>query len=191
MRFRVVLILVLSTAISCTNSSFAPFVDPISPPDQAASELPSAEMTEITVTDGNVADGITPAQVSLRIRSANGNPIEGVTMSLWASGSDNVLVPCTASDSLGQSRCLLYTTKAEVKNLKLSGPISLASWVAFAAPKPLRSNFSFVSSAMDMKLPSGRRVISTSGIVEGPFVKKDSQGVIRLRSSVLSSVIND
>jgi hypothetical protein len=184
------LVLLFSFSIAaCSNSSFVPVIQPIG--DHEVSEVPSPEMTEISVTNDNVADGITPAQVNLRIRSAKGNPIQGITMSLWASGVENVLVPCTPSDQLGQSRCLLYTTRAEVKNLKLTGPMSMTSTVAFIAPRPLRSNFSFVSSAVDVRIPSGRRVIATSGIVEGPFVKKDNNGVIRLRSSVLSSVINE
>lgn len=182
--------LVAMSLLGCSNSSFDAFLEP-DPPETINAELPSPEMTEIEISNDNVADGITPALVNLRIRSANGNPVEGVTMEISVSGSDNVVVPCTASDKKGQSRCMVYTTQAGLKSLKLTGVFSMTSSVMFMAPKPLRSNFAFVSTAVDMRLPSGRRVIATSGITESDFIQKDVHGMVRLRSSVLSSIIND
>lgn len=183
-----VLILFALFVMSCTNSSFDAYLPPV---ETVAAEVPDPNMTEIEITDDNVADGITPATVNLRFRSAAGNPVAGIDMSLWASGSDNVVVPCTTSDANGRSRCLLYTTRAEVKSLRLTGAFTMTSSIAFTAPKPLRSNFSFVSAAGDARLPSGHRLVSTAGIVEGPFRQKDSLGHVRLRSSVLSSIIDE
>ncbi|KYG65533.1 hypothetical protein AZI86_00185 [Bdellovibrio bacteriovorus] len=182
--------LVTLSILGCSNSSFDAFIAP-EVPETINAEAPSADMTEINISNDNVADGITPALVNLRIRSATGNPVEGVTMGISVSGPDNVVVPCTTSNKQGQSRCMIYTTRAGLKSLKLTGAFSLVSSVMFIAPKPLRSNFAFVSTAVDMRLPSGRRVIATSGITESDFIQKDSQGTLRLRSSVLSSIIND
>src|SRR5690349_6685719 len=85
------LVLILSTlfVMSCTNSTFDAYLPPV---ETIAAEVPDPNMTEIEITDDNVADGITPATVNLRFRTTSGKPVEGVDMSLSVSGTDNVVV---------------------------------------------------------------------------------------------------
>lgn len=187
--FQILFLLTCSVLIfvSCKNASFDAALDF---PETSMDEM-SPDKSEITVSNDNVADGVTPAQVTIIARSYRGSPIAGMKMSIAASGSANVIVPCTTTDTSGLSRCWLYTTRAEIKTIQILGAVTKKIDVVFQSPRPLRSNFAFVSSGGDLKLPSGHRVISTSGSIESDFIQKDTQGAVRLRSTVLSSVIPD
>jgi hypothetical protein len=173
--------------LSCTNSSFDAFMLPT----PEVTDAPSTEASDIEISGDNIADGITPARVTLTLRTAKRLPIVGMTPAIAVSGTQNIVVPCTTSDANGTSHCWLYTTRAELKTISIVGVVSMSKEVSFTQPVPLKSNFAFVSSASDVTAVSGHRIISTSGIIESDFVQKDSTGKIRLRSSVLSSVIND
>jgi len=177
----------LCALLSCTNSSFDAYLQPA----LDVVDAPSSEASEIEISDDSVADGVTPALVTLTLRTAKRIPVVGMTPAIAVTGTQNIVVPCTASDADGRSRCWVYSTRAELKWVSIVGPISMTKEVTFARSAPLKSNFAFVSSASDARAVSGHRVISTSGISESDTVQKDAGGKVRLRSSVLSSVIND
>lgn len=175
--------------MACHNSAFdsaMSVVEPIMDP-----HMPSAEKTEISISDDNFADGVTPALVQVKLKSGMGAPVVGANIGIEVSGTNNVVVPCTSSDQQGLSKCWVYTTKAEIKRIRITGAINKTADLSFQPPLPLRNNFAFVSAATDQKLPSGHRIISTAGIVEAPTRLKDVNGVVRVRTSVLGSIINE
>lgn len=108
----------------------------------------SAAMSTLVVTSDNVADGLTPAQVTLLIRTASGEPVQGARMALLVSGSQNVVIPCGLTDHRGFSQCRIFSTKAEQKTIVAKGIIDLKAQTIFAAPnssfsrrsQPLQSN---------------------------------------------------
>jgi|GEM_PF-5108255 Bacterial Ig-like domain (group 1). len=169
---------------ACGKASFDPFMSGLE-------DNPSLEHSRMNVTANNVADGMTPAQVTLEIRSASDIPLAGVNMTLTVTGDNNVIVPCTTTDANGLSSCKIYSTKAEQKSITAWGSINLKSDTQFTRPRFSRTMLSFVGGASMQKLASGHKIFTTTGIVETPAAQKDSNGVLRLYSSVLGSVIGD
>jgi hypothetical protein len=87
--------------------------------------LPSAATSTIVVTDPNLADGATPAEVTITIRDALGNAVPGVTPTFAVSGTANTLGACAATDSAGQAVCEITSTKAEGKTVSLLTPVAV------------------------------------------------------------------
>lgn len=170
---------------ACGRSSFNPEMP------GTLSDDPSEVMSTLTVTDDNVADGMTPANVTLKVLTGKGHPVVGVRMELAVTGSENVIVPCTTTDENGTATCKIYSTKAEEKKISASGKFVLWGDTTFKAPQPMRSAFAFVSSGDVAVLPSRHKIIATSGISETNTVLKDGQGTMRIQSSVLSSIVSD
>ncbi len=145
----------------------------------------------MTVSHPNVADGITPADVTLEIKSEKNEPIEGLSMELQATGTQNVMVPCTKTNASGISRCKLYSTKAEWKTVMTMGVIQLSKATEFIVPSPSRSSSAFVSSGNAQNLPSGHKIITSSGIMETPAIGKDVASKVRVHSSIQGALFGN
>lgn len=168
---------------ACGNASFDPYVGGI--------EVASSAMSSIAVSQNNIADGITPANVTVQLKTASGSAVANANLNLWVSGSNNVIVPCGKTDEKGMARCRFYTTTAESKTVRASGDVTLWADTNFMAPKPSRSAVAIVSSGAVITLPSGHKIISTTGISETPARQRDSYQVVRLHSSIHGSIISD
>lgn len=178
--------ILLSVATSgCLRASFAPGIP------TTTDMKPSALTSKMTVSEPNVADGITAADITLEIRSAGNVPISGALMNIQSTGSQNVVVPCSASNANGISRCKLYSTKAEWKTVVAVGSIQLSKSTEFVAPSPSLSLFQFVSSGNAQVLPTGHKITSTSGIIEAPTVGLDIHGKRRVHTSVQGALFGN
>ncbi len=85
----------------------------------------SALTSTIVATDPNLADGSTPAEVTITLRDAFGNAISGLTPTYSVSGTSNTLGDCTATDSAGEAVCEVTSTKAEGKTFSLLTPVAV------------------------------------------------------------------
>ncbi|MES2528635.1 MAG: Ig-like domain-containing protein [Bdellovibrionota bacterium] len=100
---------------------------------------PSVANSSITGTTPVVADGTTTSTITITIKDASNNPISGTTPTFSATdtGSVNVYGVCSATNASGISTCTLSSTKAEVKTLSLTSPVSKAgSNVTFIPDSP-------------------------------------------------------
>lgn len=150
---------------------------------------PSLDKSWMTVTTPQPADGITPSLVTIKMVSASGKALAGVSMDLEVSGSDNVIVPCSLSDSAGLMSCRVYSTKAEMKSVKASGLISFESQTQFESVTPTLSVTGVSSMGSFQRTLGGYYVTVSAGQVESPFYVKDSMGTTRLRSSLLGVML--
>ncbi len=173
-------------AIGCSKASFNP-----SRPGTVASGDASELMSKIEVTDNNIADGTTPAEVTLIVMSQSGAPVVGAEMSISVTGYENVIIPCTKTNELGRSRCKIYSTRSERKRITARGGITLSTDTWFHAPNPTRSSFAIVSSGSSEILPSGHLMITTGGVVESPSMQTDTNGAVRAHTSILGIFLND
>ena len=163
-------------------------------PTSGKALLPSETMSKIEISKDNIADGITPAIVTITVHNSKGTPIEGVVMTLWVSGSDNVIIPCGTSDAQGVSRCKIYSTKAEHKMVRAMGTTSsvvLALETDFKSPRPTMSSFAIVSAASIDNDTFTNRMITTLGMNESDAAQYDSNGVLRVHSTIQGAVLND
>lgn len=172
--------------IGCGRSSFLN-----GQPAAPKNTTPSLKVSDVQISQGNVADGVTPAEVTVTLKNDQGEPIVGAPMTLTVSGSDNVVVPCTNTDVHGIARCRVYSTKAETKTFTFNGSMFAVKDVDFFTQRPQRAAFSFVGSAAVDQLPSGHKIISSSGLVEGPVTMRDSNGVIRVYTSIHGAMLGN
>jgi hypothetical protein len=86
---------------------------------------PSSLNSTIEVTDPNLANGTNAATVTISIRDAFNNPVQGVTPTYAVSGTSNNLSACSITNSSGLSTCGFTTTKAEAKTVSLVTPVSV------------------------------------------------------------------
>ncbi|MBX2989375.1 MAG: hypothetical protein KF802_15920 [Bdellovibrionaceae bacterium] len=63
--------------------------------------------------------------------------------------------------------------------------------VEFFPPPPNKMLFSIVSGASLHTHSSGRKILATSGITEGPISLKDSNGVSRVSTSHLPTLMTE
>ncbi|WP_413558358.1 Ig-like domain-containing protein [Bdellovibrio sp. HCB209] len=168
----------------CFNSSFQPSL---------TTPIPTNDGTSvIEISEGNIADGITPTELSVWIKSAAGIPAEGVLPTISTSATNIVVVPCNVTDSNGLSRCKVYSTSAGKKSFTITSPFSsITLEIDFLRPKALHGSFAVVSGSTYQSVPAGNKVISASGIVESNINQKDNAGIDRLHSSHLSTIINE
>lgn len=146
--------------------------------------VPSEKNSTMTVTENNVADGITAAVVSVNIKDVKGAPVKEFPVSLSVTGSHNVIVPCPKTDMTGSSRCLVYSTQSERKWIKLASPVSFAMETMFYPPKPDRSGASIVSGGSNEVLISGHKIVTTAGVSESDTQLADNSGVQRAQTSI-------
>lgn len=169
---------------ACFNSSFTPSL-PVSAPITEGTSV-------VEISDGNIADGITPTELSVWIKDSAGYPAEGVLPTISTDANDIVLIPCNTTDANGLSRCKIYTTSAGRKSFIISSPFrTMTLDINFLAPKPLHGSFGVVTGSTIQKIPAGNKVISASGIIESSINQKDTAGRDRLHSSHLSTIVND
>lgn len=153
-------------------------------------ETPSAEKSVITVSSPLVADGVTPAEITIEIKNWYGTVLPGITVNLTVTGSANTVVPCTPSNSSGISRCKIYTTKSETKLVSIWGPMTLSKSLFFDVHQIQQNVFDVVSSSGDETHMTGYRVVSNAGITETAAVVRDSSGARRVHSSIQGLVFN-
>ena len=104
-----------------------------------------AYTTTISGTTNKVADNIDSSTITITVMNA-GVPVAGTVPTFSVSGSNNFILPCTATDAAGSSTCTLRSTKAEVKTIKVLTPnTSTTSSVTFIAG--VVANTSTIASA--------------------------------------------
>lgn len=186
-----VVVAVASIQVACSRSSFDAGMakDPKVVPDSRAI---SSSKSTISVTTDQYADGSSPAEVTITLRTGESEPVVGLQMALEVTGSNNVVTTCSLSDEHGVSRCRIYSTTAETKTVKAVGEIVLVSNTRFLDQLPSSSAFQVVSSAGDDEVsPSGPRLVATAGIIESDAQLRDSSGNVIVYSSILGSVLGE
>lgn len=88
---------------------------------------PVAVNSSITGTGSVAADGTSTSTVTITLKDANNNFVQGVvpTFSATDTGSTNLYGACSSSNASGASNCTLKSNKAETKTLSITSPISL------------------------------------------------------------------
>ncbi len=85
----------------------------------------SSVTSTILASDPNLANGTTPAEVTITLRDAFSNAISGLTPTYSVSGSSNTIGACPATDSAGVAVCEVTSTKAEGKTFSLLTPVAV------------------------------------------------------------------
>ena len=115
-------------------------------------QAPGAANSSITGTSPVQANGIAASTVTITLQDASGAPMPGVTPTFSATGSNNALGNCSASNASGVSTCSLRSTTAEVKTLAIVTPVAkTGGTVSFVAGCPADPNAA-MTRAVD---PSG------------------------------------
>jgi adhesin/invasin len=104
---------------------------------------PDAAYSTITGSGPVVADGSTTSTITITILDAFHNPISGETPTFSATntGSTNNYTTCSATDAFGVSTCTMKSTKAEVKTLSITSPVTKSDGsVTFTAGSAVAAN---------------------------------------------------
>jgi hypothetical protein len=113
-----------------------------------SASLPVAANSTIAAGPAQItADGVETATVTITLRDSSNNPVPGLVPLFDATdtSSGNFYDECTASDGSGVSTCLMTSTKAEVKTLRITSPVTkIGSTVTFipGAPSSIHSTIS-------------------------------------------------
>ena len=187
------LVLVSGFQVACSRSSFDAGLESspraVTPDDDTIVDVTKSSMT---VGGEQIADGATAAEITLILRNINNHSLVNIQMVLEVSGSQNVVIPCTASDAQGHSHCRVYSTRAEVKTVRAIATVTLQTTMTFVDPNPSSSAFQIVSSAGDSEVSmSGPRLVATSGIVESDVQMRNAYGDVAVFSSILGSVLGE
>ena len=78
----------------------------------------------ITGTGPVLADGVAASTVTITLKDTNNNPVAGVVPTFSATGTNNTIGACSATNASGVSTCSLQSTTAEVKTLSIVTPVS-------------------------------------------------------------------
>lgn len=153
-------------------------------------DAPHVDVSRSTfkVVGPHLADGLSESWADFTMRDQFGKPIAGLNLELHVGGDGNVVKPCTQTNASGVGSCRFRSSNPGEKNVALVGAVEMNDVVTFAAPKSLGVLFGFVASADDQTLPSGHRIVSASGIVEGPIRVADNNQYKALTSSHLSTI---
>jgi adhesin/invasin len=109
--------------------------------------VPEASQSSIIGVGPVVADGVTQAQVIIRLRNYSGNPSVGVVPTFDASGSGNGYGACSASDASGVSFCTMTSTVAETKTLSIQTPVvKSGGTVDFVAGAPAAATSTIIGT---------------------------------------------
>lgn len=186
---KITLLIICAVSTACSRAAF----DSQKPqnPVPTETQTPSSETSRIRASSPSWADGATATEVILEIRDKSGNAISGVVMALSVTGSGNVASPCSATDQNGMSSCRVFSTVPELKTIEAKGTIRLVTQSEFRRLPNSPSTFGVVSAGEIAELPSGHRIISSVGIVETPYELKDSNGIVRLRSSLQRAFVEE
>ena len=157
-----------------------------------AKDVPSAVMSSIIVTSNNIADGTTPAQVTLFIRTSSGKPAVGIPLILSVSGSENVVLPCGLTDRRGIAQCRFFSKKAESKMVVVKGGINLSAPTNFVNPNWLKNVSARRNAVFREVLPgSGSRLSDSrtlsekfcTDLADTPFDQKEKKSTLAVPSS--------
>lgn len=186
MGFRISVLLLIGVSLSIAACSQATF-------DSEMAAMPVSDdiawdKTTVTTSQTAPADGITPIEINLRIRNKWGKSLEGKRPHFTVSGSHNVLVPCTVSDQLGASRCRVYSTHPEKKDVFFDG-LNIVEIIQFIKIPPTKSSTAIVSSGGRLRLPSGHIFLTSAGVVESPIRLEDAGQIQRARTSIIGTII--
>lgn len=97
---------------------------------------PVALNSTITGTGPVVADGVATSTVTVTLNDANNNPVEGLTPTFGATGTNNTIAACSATDVSGVATCTLASTTAETKTLSILTPVSKTDGTVVFEPGP-------------------------------------------------------
>lgn len=97
---------------------------------------PVAANSTITGTGPVVADGVATSTVTVTLNDANNNPVEGLIPTFGASGSNNTVAACSATDVGGVATCTLASTTAEAKTLSILTPVAKTDGTVVFVPGP-------------------------------------------------------
>ncbi len=88
--------------------------------------LPTAANSTISGTDPTLADGSADSTITITLRDSNNNFVPGVTPTFDATdtGTGNVYDACSMSDAGGVAICSMTSTKAEIKTLRITNPVT-------------------------------------------------------------------
>ena len=109
----------------------------------------SASTFTITGTSPIENDGTTTSSITITLKDANGNFVSGTipTFSATDTGSTNVYGICSSTNASGVSTCTLASTRAEIKQLNLLTPVSVAGGtVTFASTAATAANSSITGT---------------------------------------------
>lgn len=177
--------------LACSRAAFDAVVPEKAAEPQIDSSAVSLEDSTIYVAPDQIADGATPAEVQLTLRNRRREPLAGILMAIQVSGSGNVMNSCTTSDQNGRSRCRVFSTVAELKEIRAVGSVVLTAQAIFIAPAPTSSAFGIVSSSGSDTLPNTTRLVAMTGVSESNAALRDSYGYVRVFSSILGSVVGE
>lgn len=111
--------------------------------------LPDATQSTIIGSSPVVADGVATSTVTITIRDPQGNPISGESPTFTATDTNttNSYSACSVTDSSGVSTCTMSATKAELKALNLTSPVSKTGGnVSFVAGHAVIANSSIIGT---------------------------------------------
>lgn len=182
---RAALALIAMLAVACNRAEFLPRVE------QDFDSRIDFGKSQIQVTSPVPADGISASTIVLFLLNKDGQPIVGLQPQIMASGTGNIYVPCTISDATGKSTCSLISTVAGDKEVWPVGGQHVAVDIVFTRPPPSKTLFGVVAGGTLQTLPTGHKIVAASGIVETEIQVKDLNGIKRLRSSQLGTIITE
>lgn len=86
----------------------------------------STSNSSISGTSSVIANGTNTSTITISLKDNNNNPVPGMqpTFAATDTGSTNNYGTCSVTDANGQASCTLASTKAEVKVLQITSPIS-------------------------------------------------------------------
>ena len=176
--------IVCSANLGCERSSFD-----YASLKKAANDV-CADFSDITVTSGNYADGVTPAKIEVLLKNYQGEPISNREVHLAISGDNNTLSPCSKTNNLGIAVCWLYTTTAERKRVSMMGMDSVWEYIDFTPIINNRNSGAIVAAGAHYNFVSGNKATVAAGELTSSFQLKDSFNKIRAETSILSRMPN-
>jgi adhesin/invasin len=128
-----------------------------------------ASHSDISGTGPVSADGISASWISITLGDAYGNPVVGVFPIFNATGTNNTIGACSASNSSGVATCSLASSTAEVKTLQLTSPIAVtgSGTVTFTSGGPVAVNSTITGTTLEV-------VADGSSVLEVKIILRDA-----------------
>lgn len=179
MRYAGVILLSIISSMSLVGCGEAEF-------DSAAAQLrtgPSAAHSEMKVSSPNIADGESVTYVDLIIRDERNLPVQGYKPDMKMSGQGNIIGRCTVTDAAGRSRCTIWSSMSEEKEIVVAGTNLKKDVLWVPAPK-FQSAFSVVSSGYQQTAPEAYMVVTAAGLPGSSAIQvADANGSLRMIST--------
>jgi len=124
---------------------------------------PSASLSTISANPLTLVAGTGNSVITVTIRDSTGLPVQGLSVTLTASGSGNTVTqPTQVTDANGQTTGSLSSTVAETKRVGASvGPVQLDDEVDITVAPGIPA-----AATTDAKVPKGRRLRFTDIEIE-------------------------